>query len=614
MEFFAVGKHGVAIYSLRPGETPPSEPDFLFPAVSTADGCVWSNDGTLLALADSAGGVSVHNAAGGYAKLCQATPLIGGPIRNFYFSPLATFLVTHERFVKDAGDNVGLWEAKTGKLLHSFMLKKMTEMTWPPLKWTTSESHCCRMVLDGVLILDGSMQQEEPLARITAPGIMAFEPAPRGAGTGPPHVAICIAESKGAPARCQIFRLDDPTKATASKNFFKAQTVTMQWNNTGSGLLVRTSIEVDDTGKSYYGGANLYFMAPGDDESSIVACADEGPIHDVAWNPTQDEFLLLHGSLPCSMTIYDGKKARKKMDFGSGHRNTIRWNTFGRFLAIGGHGQLIGDTDFWDKTGKKLLGSVRMECCVVCSWGPDGRHFLAATTAPRMRVDNKIIIHDYCGTQLCRLDFEELMNAGWRPRPRGAFQDRPPSPGRGSKESKIAAPDATKQAYRPPGARGQGGGLSELLRKELGSTAAETVQTAVKIPTGPAFPSVRLPPGATMDDVKQSAAANSRNARLKKAKEAKEAAEKAAEQEKLVAALSPSHQQAEAQFHPPREAAAAPADETEIEKRVRALRKKIRDIEKLKEKDPATLDPLQKQKIQGEAELIQQIRALGAEP
>lgn len=39
-----------------------------------------------------------------------------------------------------------------------------------------------------------------------------------------------------------------------------------------------------------------------------------------------------------------------------------------------------------------------------------------------MRVDNKIEIFDYLGSHLGSLPFEELLLAGWRPRPRGAFQ------------------------------------------------------------------------------------------------------------------------------------------------------------------------------------------------
>eukprot|EP00930_Biecheleria_cincta_P001984 TRINITY_DN103061_c0_g1_i1.p1 TRINITY_DN103061_c0_g1~~TRINITY_DN103061_c0_g1_i1.p1 ORF type:complete len:633 (-),score=136.55 TRINITY_DN103061_c0_g1_i1:221-2119(-) len=632
MDFFAVTRTGVHVYTFQPGEQdePPS-PSFSFDGVNTADGLEWSADGTLLGLVDpNTGGVSVYNSTAEYAKLCEVPPLVGGPVRSFYFSPLGNHLVTHERWVKDGGNNVGVWNAKTGELRFSFMMKKQTEMSWPPLKWTSLETHCCRMVQDGVQIMPGNCDKESQETRkIDAPGIMAFEVAPKGAGvggTGSTHVALCIAESKGAPARCQVYKLDDPAKPTATKNFFKAQTVTMKWNNMGSALLIKTSMEVDDTGKSYYGGSNLYFVRADGEEASIVAAAEGGHIHDVQWNPTQDEFVLLHGQLPCPATLHEGKKGSKRMDFGSGHRNTIKWDNFGRFFVLGGYGQLLGDTDFWDKPGKRLMGSNRMECCVVCGWAPDGRHFLTATTAPRMRVDNKVEVYDYVGNLLTKLAFDELLLAGWRPRPRGAFQDRPPSPGRKKEEKSSTAGANAKPkaagAYRPPGARG-GGGLAALLRNELGSTAGTSASTATKV--GQAGP-VSLPPGAAPMQATPAAGGGgggaSRNARKKKAKEA---AQESADKDKVAAATSappvfePPSRGAEDKKPPPVEKPAAAAEggalADEVEKRVRALRKKLRDIEKLKEKAAAgPLDPLQKQKIEGEADLIRQIRELGAEP
>eukprot|EP00913_Durusdinium_trenchii_P028614 g26837.t1 len=170
------------------------------------------------------------------------------------------------------------------------------------------------------------------------------------------------------------------------------------------------------------------------------------------------------------------------------------------------------------------------------------------------------------------------------------MMQRPPTPGRTREEPKAAAkPKAT--AYRPPGARG--GALAEQLRKELGSTAADGATTATKV-GGPAPVPIHLPPGASAADfVKQASnpSTSSRNARKKKAKaEAKEEAPQA---------------------EPAKPAKFSEGDE--VEKKIRALRKKLRDIEKLKEKASAggSLDPLQKQKLDGEAEILQQIRNLG---
>lgn len=635
MEFVAVSKAGVHIYDFTPGNDVPSEPTFSFPTVPTADGCVWSLDGRLLGLVDTAtGGISVYSVAGGYKKQTTVPPLVGGPVRTFYFSPLGTCLVTFERYVKDEGqksDNVGLWDAKTGELKWSFTVKKMTGMNWPPLKWTNLETHCCRMVNDGVVILNGKADPGH-LGKIEVPGVMAFEVAPQGAAcTGPVHVAVVTPESKGAPGRCQIFRIDNPSNPTATKSFYKVQSAELKWNNTGTGLLVTTRTEVDDTGESYYGGANLYFMRHDGQEDCIVASAADGTVHDVQWNPIADEFLLLHGKFPCEVALHEGRKGSKRMEFGSSHRNNIKWNPFGRFLCVGGWGQLVGDTDFWDKSGKKLLGTTRVDCCVFCGWAPDGRHFLSATTAPRMRVDNKIIIYDYCGKDLGRMQFDELLWAGWRPRPRGTFQDRPPSPralqeAAAPKQGAAAAPK--KQAYRPP--VGRSGGLAELLRQELGSTAGDAKATATKtLPPGATPAHMNLPPGATPADSQNSGAGNSRNARRKKAKENAQAATEAAQQDAPAPnGRDPSNSKPTGSGYPapsPKQASPEPVPapegpstgtvelNPEVEKQVKKLKKALREIQKLKEKPAAELDVLQKDKIKKEADLIAQIQVLGGD-
>lgn len=610
MEFVAVASTGVHIYKFS-GDEVPAEPDISFPAVPNADGCAWSSDGNLIGLADtSSGGIVVYNAANEYQQLCEVTPQTSGPIRSFYFSPLGTHIVTWERYLKESGNNVALWDTRTGEMQWSFILKTITEMNWPPLKWTALETHCCRQVQDGLVIMNGQAKKDGDTQRITIAGMMGFEVAPKGG-----YVAICIAESKGVPAKCQIFKLDDPSKPTATKSFFKAQKVSMRWNNTGTALLVLTSMEVDDTGKNYYGNTNLYFMRPDGQEDCIVASADQGPVHDVQWSPTQDEFILCHGDLPCNISLHTGKKGAKTMDFGKGHRNTIRWNNFGRFFVVAGFGQLVGDVDFWDKPGKKILGSTRMECCVLSSFAPDGRTFMGATIAPRMRVDNKIVLYDYVGQMIGTMEFKELLSAGWRPRPRGAFNDRPPSPGRQkpveAKSSAVAAPK--KQAYVPPGARSSGG-LAALLRQELGSTSGESSGTATKVlGNNMAAPLVCQVPGAAPVEIKaEGASANSRNARKKKAKEAAQQATEAEQPKKEPEKFKPAERVQETAQEQP--APAGSIDNPEVEKKVRALKKKLRDIEKLKERPANELDPLQREKIKTEVEIVSQIRALGGEP
>merc|ERR1719235_483835 len=115
------------------------------------------------------------------------------------------------------------------------------------------------------------------------PHIMAFELAPKGTGSGPPHIAVVLPEVKGAPACCQIFSVEEPSSVKARKSFYKVQKVQMKWNNTGSSLLVLTSMETDDSGKAYYGSTNLYFMRSDGEEDATVAASADGAVHAVEW-------------------------------------------------------------------------------------------------------------------------------------------------------------------------------------------------------------------------------------------------------------------------------------------------------------------------------------------
>jgi len=166
--------------------------------------------------------------------------------------------------------------------------------------------------------------------------------------------------------------------------------------------------------------------------------------------------------------------------------------------------------------------------------------------------------------------------------------------------------------------------LKSLLRRELGSTAGDSTGAVTKAGFAPPQ---RLPPGASAADLKPAngPSTNSRNARRKKAKEkaansATDGHQEEDEDESSVppAASTPVEPKAN-RAQPPQPAAetakAAPAGENaEIEKKVRALRKKMRDIEKLKEKPAQSLDVLQREKIAGEPEIIRQIQELGFEP
>ena len=79
-------------------------------------------------------------------------------------------------------------------------------------------------------------------------------------------------------------------------------------------------------------------------------------LQDVAWSPTGKHFAVIGGRMPATSTLYN-LKGEPIFEFGRAPRNTIRWSPHGRFLCLGGFGNLAGDMDIWDVNKKKKTAS-----------------------------------------------------------------------------------------------------------------------------------------------------------------------------------------------------------------------------------------------------------------
>merc|ERR1719271_1907030 len=118
-------------------------------------------------------------------------------------------------------------------------------------------------------------------------------------------------------------------------------------------------------------------------------------------------------------------------------------------------------------------GSAKAACTVACEWAPNGRHFITAVLAPRMRVDNAVTIwRGTCGQAVNNQRFQELFEAVWKPSSH-AVEDLSEEETRLAKSSATtgAAAAPVKKAYRPPGMRGEGQGPRQGGERE-GRTAA----------------------------------------------------------------------------------------------------------------------------------------------
>ena len=593
MELATISRDQLRVYRSPNWEAPV----FIHPSSAiNAEGMVWSDDGVYLAALNETGGVTVFDASREFSVVFEAKKRFNA-IRHFYFSPQLSYLVTYERYSsKDDQDNVFVHNIQSGEICMQIKIKSVTERNWPAFVWTPEERVCLYMTTNTLKVMHGrTLSLQSPLYSLTIPNITQFTLSPNGA-----LVAAFFPEAKGQPASLRIFDITDRTaRPRCAKSTFNAQTAKVMWNSSSTALLAIFSTDSDATSSNYYGTSSLMFMRLNEQAemvaSSLVTGESGGPCHDAAWSQTNDEFVAVTGKMPAEIALYDGRTGTKRMSFGVTRRNTLRWNPFGRFFIAGGFGNLPGDVDVWDKNRGLCLSTTRIPCTVICEWGSDGRHFLSASTFPRMRVDNFIQVVNYDGTTVAKItDFSELYACKWRPNQAEKFQDTPPSPivVQSARNPAVASGDGSpepvkKVAYRPPGGSGA---LAEQMRRER---EIENQKKAVKVKVDAPIPGMTVPMGPSASAL--------RNARRKKAK--------AAAASRSDSPADDSDKETAPEPAPAPVVAAPEPQATDPAKRIRNLQKKLKEIVSLKE-SAGSLTAAQQAKVDSEQAVIEEIEQL----
>lgn len=349
--------------------------------------------------------------------------------------------------------NLYVYKSETGEEVFSTIQKKQTD--WEP-HWSSDET------IFGIMLGGEAFFYE-----VNSP--TGFKSSAKKLGGGrngsisispgkTPYIAFYVPGTKGAPSMCKIFQYPAVTQAIACKSFFQADNVEIKWNKRGTGLLLLTSTEVDQTGASYYGKMALHFLSPLGD-SFAVQLKHEGPIHAVEWSPKSNEFCVVYGFMPANATVFN-LKCDQVLDFEAGARNCIHYNEFGNLLILAGFGNLRGVVEIWDMTKKKQITTLQAPDSTLLEWNPNGETFMTATCAPRLRIGNGFKIWHYSGALLHETLWpagQELLDVVWQKYSDGIFKEPVISSIKveGIKPSQAVA---STQAYRPPNVRSGGGG------------------------------------------------------------------------------------------------------------------------------------------------------------
>ncbi|XP_037122738.1 eukaryotic translation initiation factor 2A isoform X1 [Syngnathus acus] len=490
------------------------------------------------------------------------------------FSPLANILVTWQPYTKSGeaaqGDaNLRLWELPGGGLLKGLFQKKAD--AWCP-SWSQDEKMAVRMVSNELHFFEDN-NFNVIANKLHVQKISNFELSP---GAHPSKVCVYVPGSKGAPSFVRLLQyphLAGPGAALASKSFFKADRVNMQWNNKASAVLVTASTEVDKSGASYYGEQTLHYLHVGG-ETAHVQLAKSGPIYDVAWSPNSSHFCVVYGFMPAKATVFN-LKCDAVFDFGTGPRNAAYYSPQGHILVLAGFGNLRGQMEVWDIKKYKQVSKSQAADATHFSWCPDGEHVLTATCSPRLRVGNGFQVRHYTGgVEHAHQTPEgsELWEVRWQPFPDGTFPERPVRQQAAGPGGAQAAP---AQAYRPPALRHLPAAPTSKLHEE------------------------EAPQNARSFDKPLSKAA------LKNQK--KREARKAAKQESAAEPEPPSEPARVA-----RDQSTETCDDPEMEKKLKNVKKKLKAIEELKEQQSCgkVLQKNQLEKLQKEQQLLDELKLL----
>ncbi|KAF2069844.1 hypothetical protein CYY_008834 [Polysphondylium violaceum] len=489
------------------------------------------------------------------------------------FSPQNSFLLTWERFseANNNENNLLVWEISNQQILYKTTQKYVNQESWPLIQWTEDEILAGKLVNGEVHFFNG--RSIGHLAKkLKLADIASFSFAP---GSSPYKISTFVPEKKGTPGSTRIYVYPNVNEIASHVNFYKCSEAKLIWNRKGNAVLIHTFTDTDKTGKSYYGETGLWFLSL---DGTSFNLGIKGPIHDVQWSPTLDQFLVVYGNMPSQSTLFN-LKGEALVDFGFVPRNTIRFSPNGKLLCLGGFGNLQGDMDFWDLTRYKKISSSQSHCAVYCEWAADSIHFLTAVLSPRIRVDNGVKIIKYDNTVVYQENIPELYQTIWRPQNPLLFpNEKIIYPSLAIQKQSSPQP----QKYTPPSQR---------------AAAAAVPVVAAPSQSSPSSLTQPPPPGFKIYLVTNTATNNNNNGKKNNKSTTKDPSTRETRQQQV--------QQQDNSNEPKREL-------TPLEKKIKSIERKLKEVEILKSKlnSGEFVPPTGLEKISNEGKFQEDLRKL----
>ncbi|KAI8641473.1 eukaryotic translation initiation factor eIF2A-domain-containing protein [Parasitella parasitica] len=423
----------------------------------------------------------------------QGIALWGGPswnkivrfvhpgVKLIDFSPNERYLVTwsnepisldrlpesgHPFGEHDEGNQVIIWDIKTGSLLRSFPLvqtagDEQKTVRWPMFKWSASEKYFARVVPGQQLsVYEAPSMGLVGKKSIKAPGIVDFEWSPARDNSSDPKVsqkeevlAYWTPEIGNQPARVSMMAI--PSKEViATKNLFNVSECKLYWQNQGHFLAVKVDRHTK-TKKSTY--ANIEIFRVNQKNIPVETIELKDPMIAFAWEPYGERFATIttsdpaygvtptHGQAPTSFKtdvkffyLDTSKKAttgfKLMKTLSKKSANYLFWSPKGHNIVLATlRSSTVSDLEFYnvdfeplasDKKDKndpgatvQLLSTQEHYGVSDVEWDPTGRYVVTGSSMWRQSADHGFCIWDFKGQLLFKQNVENFKQLLWRPRP-----------------------------------------------------------------------------------------------------------------------------------------------------------------------------------------------------
>ncbi|KAJ7837506.1 hypothetical protein B0H14DRAFT_2790941 [Mycena olivaceomarginata] len=442
--------------------TKPDWKDFLYVA--------WSPLGTYIATLHRQG-VRLWGGSSWKPQQRFAHPLV----KLIDFSPCEQYLVTwsNEPIVvpegapqgpqylspDDEGNNIAVWDIKSGDLLRTFSTATedsptaKKQLQWPALKWSPDDKYMISVHELPSMYLHGKKS-------LKIEGVVDFEWCPQGDRDREDAEKDSLAaenmlvywtpEVANQPARVTL--LGFPSRAILrQKNLFNVTECKLYWQNQGDFLCVKVDRHTK-TKKSIFCNLEIFRVREKDYPVEVVELKGDIFLHRLptfSWEPKGERFAIVSSNDPnlgnpgpgitikTDVSFYQLEHG--KNDFKLLRNNAIRWSPRGRHVVLATVGSSSkSELEFWDLdfnvedagrregqiskeewgSGIQLLGTADHYALTDVEWDPSGRYLATHASSWTHTLENGYAIWDFRGQEITKQIQDRFKQFIWRPRPR----------------------------------------------------------------------------------------------------------------------------------------------------------------------------------------------------